>query len=72
LTSSRCRLRFVHRSFTFRYSLFFCHSGEQKTLLTFGKQGLEKTYGSSVTCLPPGYPNSFRALALYTTWIGQG
>ena len=40
LTSSRCRLRFVHRSFTFRLSLAVIQ-GKQKTLLTFGKQGLE-------------------------------
>jgi len=44
----------------------------KKPCLLCGKQGLEKSYGSSVTCLPPGYPNSFRGLALYTTWIGQG
>jgi hypothetical protein len=46
--------------------------GNKKPCLLCGKQGLEKSYGSSVTCLPPGYPNSFRGLALYTTWIGQG
>jgi hypothetical protein len=46
--------------------------GKQKPCLLCGKQGLEKSYGSSVTCLPPGYPNSFRGLALDTTWIGQG
>ena len=70
LTSSRCRLRFVHRSFTFRRrSQSFREN--KKPCLHLGKQGLEKFYGSSLTCLPPGYPNSFRELALYTTWIGQ-
>src|SRR5258706_14682510 len=44
----------------------------KKPCLHLGKQGLEKFYGSSVTCLPPVYPNSFRGLALCTTWIGQG
>ena len=73
LTSSRCRLRFVHRSFTFRsYTGLQSFRENKKPCLLCGKQGLEKSYGSSVTCLPPGYPNSFRGLALYTTWIGQG
>ena len=44
----------------------------KKPCLLFGKQGLEKFYGSSLTCLPPGYPNSFRGFVLYTIWIGQG
>ena len=35
LTSSRCRLRFVHRSFTFRYyDSLLVTQGKQKTLLT--------------------------------------
>ena len=68
LTSSRCRLRFVHRSFTFRsYVSLSVTQGKQKPCLHLGKQGLKKFYGSSFTCLPPGYPNSFRGLALYTT-----
>ena len=46
--------------------------GNKKPCLLCGKQGLEKSYGSSLTCLPPGYPNSFRGVALDTTWIGQG
>src|ERR1041384_2708010 len=70
LTSSRCRLRFVHRSFTFRlrWQLF----REIKNPAYFAVSRVGKLYGSSITCLPPGYPNSFRGLALCTTWIGQG
>ena len=58
-------LRFVN-------SLSFTHGKIKKPCLHHSKQGLENSYISSVTCLPPGYPNSFRGLALYTTWIGQG
>jgi hypothetical protein len=73
LTSSRCRLRFVHRSFTFRsYTCLRSFRENKKPCLLCGKQGLGKFYGSSVTCLPPGYPNSFRGFVLYTIWIGQG
>jgi hypothetical protein len=46
--------------------------GNKKPCLICGKQGLEKSYGSSLTCLPPGYPNSFRGVALDTTRIGHG
>jgi hypothetical protein len=45
--------------------------GNKKPCLLCGKQGL-KFYRFSITCLPPDYPNSFRGLALDTTWIGQG
>ena len=63
-----------YRSQTVHLSLPPFHrqfQGNKKPCLHRGKQGLEKSY-SSVTCLPPVYPNSFRGLALDTTWIGQG
>ena len=63
------RSQIVHLSFL--HLLAVIH-GKQKPCLLCGKQGLEKFYGSSFTRLPPVYPNSFRGLALYTTWIGQG
>ena len=73
LTSSRCRYSFVHSSFTFRcYIRFRSLTENKKPCLLFGKQGLEKFYGSSLTCLPPGHPNSFRSFVLYTIWTGQG
>ena len=73
MTSSRCRYSFVHSTFTFRsYIRFRSFTENKKPCLFCGKQGLEKFYGSSLTCLPPGHPNSFRGFALYTTWIGQG
>ena len=51
----------------------FSHSRKiKKPCSLFGKQGLEKFCSSSLTCLPPVYPNSFRGFALYTIWIGQG
>ena len=61
------RSQIVHLSFA-----LVVIQGNKKPCLLCGKQGLEKSYGSSVTCLPPGYPNSFRGFALDTTWIGQG
>ena len=63
------RSQIVHLSLLRLLQLF---RENKKPCLLCGKQGLEKSYGSSVTCLPPGYPNSFRGLALYTTWIDQG
>ena len=47
-------------------------SGKTKNPAYFAVSRVGKFYGSSVTCLPPVYSNSFRGLALYTTWIGQG
>src|ERR1041385_447145 len=64
------RSQIVHLSFLHWLMVI---QGKQKPCLHLGKQGkqgLEKFYSSSFTCLPPGYPNS--TLALYTTWIGQG
>jgi hypothetical protein len=64
------RSQIVHLSFlTIRFRLL---RENKKPCLHLGKQGLEKFYISSVTCLPPVDPNSFRGFALYTTWIGQG
>jgi hypothetical protein len=61
------RSQIVHLSFALTVI-----QGNKKPCLLCGKQGLEKSYGSSVTCLPPGYPNSLPGFALYTIWIGQG
>jgi len=61
------RSQIVHLSLSFSVI-----QGKQKPCLLCGKQGWEKFYGSSLTCLPPVYPNSFRGLAHDTTWIGQG
>src|ERR1041385_2664197 len=60
------RSQIVHLSFSFQ--LF---RKKKKPCLLCSKHGLEKS-SSSLTCLPPGYPNSFPGLALDTTWIGQG
>jgi hypothetical protein len=61
------RSQIVHLS-----SSFSVIQGKQKPCLLCGRQGLEKFYGSSLTCPPPVYPNSFRGIAHDTTWIGQG
>ena len=53
LTSSRCRLRFVHRSFTFRsYSSLSVIQGKQKTLLTFA---VSRVWKNSMVLLLPAY-----------------
>jgi hypothetical protein len=57
-----CRSLFV----PFRLSLMV-YQGKQKTLLTFGKQGLENS-SSFVTCLP-FYPR-FRVSDRHTPWTG--
>ena len=61
------RSQIVHLSF-----VVVGHSGKTKKPAYFAVSRVGKFYGSSVTCLPPVYPNSFRGLALYATWIGQG
>ena len=68
-TSSRCPFASTH-SFD-PFVRWFSHSWTNKKPCSHrGKQGLENFFGSSFTCLPPGYPNSFQGLALYTMWIG--
>ena len=64
------RSQIVHLSLLHRLSVI--HGKTKNPAYISASRGLEKFYGSSVTCLPPGYPNSFRGLALDTTWIGQG
>ena len=70
-TSSRCRVSFAHRSFTFRCR-FRVIPGKIKNPAYFVVSRVGKFYGSSLTCLPPVYPDSFRGRALDTMWIGQG
>jgi hypothetical protein len=48
--------------------LFITVSGEQKTLLTRGKQG-EEIFIGFVTCLPPDNPYSLRSFARRTNWV---
>src|SRR5688572_33475307 len=62
--------QFVHL-LVFYSSFLHCSSGQQKTLLTFGKQGLESLWIFS-TCLPPVDPNSLRGTRLYTRWTDRG
>src|SRR5437899_5069120 len=62
-TSSRCPFASTH-SFD-PFVRWFSHSWTNKKPCSHrGKQGLENHFGSSFTCLPPGYPNSFQGLAL--------
>src|SRR5436190_22621043 len=68
-TSSRCPFASTH-SFD-PFVRWFSHSWTNKKSCSHrGKQGLENFFGSSFTCLPPGYLNSFQGLALYTMWLG--
>ena len=46
-------------------------AGKQKTLLAHGKQGVEILV-LFVTCLPPDYPSSIRAVARHTQRIASG
>jgi hypothetical protein len=63
------RSQYVHLSSLHSFQSF---TENKKPCLLCGKQGLEKFYGSSLTCLPPGYPNSFQGFVLHAIWIGHG
>ena len=64
LTSSRCRLRFVHRSFTFRCRCHSFRENKKPCLLCVSRVG--KFYGSSIYLLTSGLSKFVsRACPLY-------